>query len=51
MTMASAKASSVHMKAGVRDTRALIDARARLVARPRPARSAGTCPTPSPTAG
>ncbi|OXY88893.1 glycosyltransferase family 4 protein [Streptomyces diastatochromogenes] len=34
VTMASAKASSVHMKAGVRDTRALIDARARLVARP-----------------
>ncbi|MFD5796831.1 glycosyltransferase family 4 protein [Streptomyces diastatochromogenes] len=34
VTMATAKASPVHMKAGVRDTRALIDARARLVARP-----------------
>lgn len=34
VTMSAAKASFVHMKAGVRDTRALIDARARLVARP-----------------
>lgn len=34
VTMGAPKTSHVHMKAGVRDTRALIDARARLVARP-----------------
>ncbi|MFF3634924.1 glycosyltransferase family 4 protein [Streptomyces sp. NPDC002250] len=34
VTMVSAKSSPVHMKAGVRDTRGLIDARARLIARP-----------------
>lgn len=34
VTMSAAKAPSVHMKAGVRDTRALIGARARLVAHP-----------------
>jgi glycosyltransferase involved in cell wall biosynthesis len=34
VTMSAPKSSPVHMKAGVRDTRALIDARARLVARP-----------------
>lgn len=34
VTMSAAKSSPVHMKAGVRDTRALIDARARLIARP-----------------
>ncbi|MCX4697239.1 glycosyltransferase family 4 protein [Streptomyces sp. NBC_01373] len=34
VTMGAPKTSNVHMKAGVRDTRALIDARARLIARP-----------------
>ncbi|MFF4907343.1 glycosyltransferase family 4 protein [Streptomyces sp. NPDC001260] len=34
VTMSAAKSSPVHMKAGVRDTRALIDARARTVGRP-----------------
>ncbi len=34
VTMRTAKSQTVHMKAGLRDTRALIDARARLVARP-----------------
>ncbi|WP_406496078.1 glycosyltransferase family 4 protein [Streptomyces sp. NBC_01604] len=34
VTMGAPKTSHVHMKAGVRDTRALIDARARLIARP-----------------
>ncbi|OKK13616.1 glycosyltransferase family 4 protein [Streptomyces sp. CB02400] len=34
VTMRSAKSAHVHMKAGLRDTRALIDARARLVGRP-----------------
>jgi glycosyltransferase involved in cell wall biosynthesis len=34
VTMRSAKSNTVHMKAGIRDTRALIDARARLMARP-----------------
>lgn len=34
VTMGAPKAPPVHMKAGVRDTRALIDARARLIARP-----------------
>jgi glycosyltransferase involved in cell wall biosynthesis len=34
VTMSAPKSSPVHMKAGVRDTRALIDARARLIARP-----------------
>ncbi|MEU6574188.1 glycosyltransferase family 4 protein [Streptomyces sp. NPDC046805] len=34
VTMRTAKSAAVHMKAGLRDTRALIDARARLVGRP-----------------
>lgn len=34
VTMSAPKSAPVHMKAGVRDTRALIDARARLIARP-----------------
>ncbi|MGW4023540.1 glycosyltransferase family 4 protein [Streptomyces sp. NPDC005009] len=34
VTMRSAKSAHVHMKAGLRDTRALIDARERLVGRP-----------------
>ncbi|GAA2535693.1 MULTISPECIES: glycosyltransferase family 4 protein [Streptomyces] len=34
VTMRSPKTGAVHMKAGIRDTRALIDARERLVARP-----------------
>ncbi|MDW4899844.1 glycosyltransferase family 4 protein [Streptomyces californicus] len=34
VTMRSARSESVHMKAGIRDTRSLIDARARLVAWP-----------------
>ncbi|MFI1249958.1 glycosyltransferase family 4 protein [Streptomyces anulatus] len=34
VTMRSAKSESVHMKAGIRDTRSLIDARARLIAWP-----------------
>ncbi|MEU7467440.1 glycosyltransferase family 4 protein [Streptomyces sp. NPDC044984] len=34
VTMRSPKSAHVHMKAGLRDTRALIDARARLVGRP-----------------
>jgi glycosyltransferase involved in cell wall biosynthesis len=34
VTMHSPKSPAVHMKAGLRDTRALIDARARLMARP-----------------
>ncbi|MFE9444101.1 glycosyltransferase family 4 protein [Streptomyces sp. NPDC006602] len=34
VTMGAPKTAPVHMKAGVRDTRALIDARARLIARP-----------------
>lgn len=34
VAMRSAKSGTVHLKAGIRDTRALIDARARLLARP-----------------
>ncbi len=34
VTMRTAKSQTVHMKAGIRDNRALIDARARLIARP-----------------
>ncbi|MBG0851785.1 glycosyltransferase family 4 protein [Streptomyces spinoverrucosus] len=34
VTLQTGKASPVHLKAGIRDTRALIDARARIVARP-----------------
>ncbi|CAM5734265.1 Glycosyltransferase OS=Streptomyces tendae OX=1932 GN=GUR47_09455 PE=4 SV=1 [Streptomyces tendae] len=34
VTMRSAKSKTVHMKAGIRDTRALIDARAEVVGRP-----------------
>lgn len=36
VTMASAKSLSVHMKAGIRDTRQLIDARSTLLSRPVP---------------
>ncbi|MFD5078594.1 glycosyltransferase family 4 protein [Streptomyces sp. NPDC058371] len=34
VAMQNPRSSAIHMKAGIRDTRALIDARARLVARP-----------------
>lgn len=48
VTMRSAKSQAVHMKAGLRDTRALIDARARLVTRPPAARVVWNLPYAQP---
>jgi glycosyltransferase involved in cell wall biosynthesis len=48
VTMTSAKSVNVHMKAGIRDTRKLIDARAAIIAEPATARIAWNLPYAQP---